>query len=45
MDWRDGLKVNTSKKIITGRPKRKRGGGEKIPQTKQPAFGQQTITN
>lgn len=27
MDWRDGLKVNTSKKIITGRPKRKGGGG------------------
>lgn len=43
MDWRDGLKVNTSKKIITNRQtKKERGGGEKIPQTKQPAFGQQT---
>lgn len=59
MNLRDGLKVNTSKKIRTNRQTRKekrkkrKGKGkkkkvekrkEKIPQTKQPTFGQQTVT-
>lgn len=46
MNWRDRLRVNISKKITTNRQtkKGKKKKKEGIPQTKLPAFGQQTVT-